>query len=261
MIFTEFGIPSWNIELGNIKTPSLTLDEIFTYINKAETPSLIAIDEFQSIALYPEKNTEATLRTYIQQTNNAHFIFSGSQQTMMNEMFVSAARPFYQSVSLMNLGAIDEEKYGEFIRHHFEANGRHIQEEAIHEVYQKFDGITWYIQKTMNALFAHTEKGETCLLEHVKKAIDEIVSENSESYSGILYQLSPSQKALLIAIGKEDKAKRITGQKFIQAHHLPSSSSIQKASQALQSKGLITGERGVYEIYDKFMKLWIRSEY
>lgn len=48
--------------LGNPKT---TLDEIFAYLSNAEKPCLVAIDEFQQITNYADKNVEATLRTYI----------------------------------------------------------------------------------------------------------------------------------------------------------------------------------------------------
>ena len=92
--FDETGNPSWNLEMGDIKSPSVTLDEIFSYLKKADRICLIAIDEFQVIAKYPEKNIEATLRTYIQHCTNACFIYSGSQRHMMGEIFTSPSRPF-----------------------------------------------------------------------------------------------------------------------------------------------------------------------
>ena len=49
------GRKGWNLEMGDIKTPSITLDEIFYYLEKADKPCLVAIDEFQAIAKYPEK--------------------------------------------------------------------------------------------------------------------------------------------------------------------------------------------------------------
>jgi AAA+ ATPase superfamily predicted ATPase len=91
------GQPSWNLEIGDIQTPNVSLDEIFQYLASADKPCIVAIDEFQTIMDYPEQNVEALLRTYIQNCNNAWFIFSGSKRHMMGEMFTSPARPFYQS--------------------------------------------------------------------------------------------------------------------------------------------------------------------
>ena len=113
------GMPQWNLELGDIKSPDTTLDEIFHYLAVSDKPCIVAIDEFQQVAQYPEKNAEALLRTYVQHCNKAHFIFAGSQRHLMGEMFISPARPFYQSVSILHLSAIDKHKYMEFAQHHF----------------------------------------------------------------------------------------------------------------------------------------------
>lgn len=53
------GLPSFNIDLGDIEKPELTLEEIFTYLEHADKPCIVAIDEFQQIHKYPEKNIEA----------------------------------------------------------------------------------------------------------------------------------------------------------------------------------------------------------
>lgn len=59
--------PTWSLGLGDISNPTTTLDEIFSYLNQADKPCLIAIDEFQQIVKYPNGvNIEAMLRTYIQ---------------------------------------------------------------------------------------------------------------------------------------------------------------------------------------------------
>ena len=95
--------PTFSLELGDIDRPEYTLDEIFVYLAKADKPCIIAIDEFQQIAKYPEKNIEALLRTHIQKINNCHFIFAGSERHMMQNMFVSASRPFYHSADMLEL--------------------------------------------------------------------------------------------------------------------------------------------------------------
>ena len=257
--FDVQGLPSWNVELGDIQTPSLTLDEIFAYIEQAEKPCLVAIDEFQSISYYPEKNVEATLRTYVQQCNNARFVFSGSERSMMGSMFTSAARPFYQSVSVMNLGVIAEDKYAAFIRHHFEENERRIAEDSIHATYEMFDGVTWYIQKVMNYAYSITDKGDNFDSVQLNKVIDSIVEENSEIYKNLLFMLTPVQKQLLIAIGKEKTATGITGRQFIKKYSLASASSVQKAVAALQDKQIVTNEQGTYQVYDRFLSMWLRK--
>ena len=108
--------PMWSVGLGDIENPTVTLDEIFSYLANADRQCLVAIDEFQQIAHYQDvANVEALLRTYVQKCNNATFIFAGSKRHLMAEIFISPARPFYQSVMIMNLAPISEEKYVEFV--------------------------------------------------------------------------------------------------------------------------------------------------
>ncbi|MGN1236066.1 MAG: ATP-binding protein, partial [Bacteroidaceae bacterium] len=113
------GQPVWGLGLGTLQNPETTLDEIFTYLNEADKQCLVAIDEFQQITNYNDKRVEALLRTYIQRCTNAHFIFSGSHRHIMAEMFTSPARPFYQSVILMNLKPLDTDKYNKFATEKF----------------------------------------------------------------------------------------------------------------------------------------------
>lgn len=91
-----------------------SLKRIFEYMKASGRRCYVAIDEFQQILSYPEKGTEALIRSYIQFLPNVYFIFSGSRQHMMEEMFLSANRPFFQSSMVMSLQPIDEAKYLSF---------------------------------------------------------------------------------------------------------------------------------------------------
>lgn len=257
--FDYTGNPSWNLEMGDIKAPVVTLDEVFQYIEHADKPCLIAIDEFQVIAKYPEKNVEALLRTQIQHCNNATFIFSGSQRHMMGEIFTSPSRPFYQSTAIMDLKPIQEEVYCEFAQHHFSNNGKHIETDAVHNVFQRFEGITWYIQFVLNSLYSLTQDRETCTIDKVEIAIDNILAQLSFTYSSLLFQLPAKQKEVLMAICKEGKAKEITSSRFLNTYKL-TASSVQGAIKGLLDKDFVTYELGIYSVYDKFFEEWLKRQ-
>ena len=255
----DFGNPSWNLEMGDIKTPTITLDEIFHYLEQADKPCLISIDEFQVIAKYPESDIEATLRTHIQHCSNAKFIYAGSQRHMMGEIFTSPSRPFYQSTAIMELSPIDIDIYTEFIKKHFTENKKIITEETVQEVYQRFEGITWYIQFLANSLYAITAEGEECTVDKVNTAVDNILAQLNFTYSSLLFQLPPKQKEVLIAICKEGKAQEITSSKFLKIYKL-TASSVQGAIKGLLDKDFVTNELGVYSIYDKFFDIWLKKQ-
>lgn len=257
--FDFSGNPSWNLEMGDIKTPTITLDEIFHYLEQADKPCLISIDEFQVIAKYPESDVEATLRTHIQHCSNAKFIYASSQRHMMGEIFTSPSRPFYQSTAIMELSPIDIDIYTEFIKKHFTENKKIITEETVQEVYQRFEGITWYIQFLANSLYAITAEGEECTVDKVNTAVDNILAQLNFTYSSLLFQLPPKQKEVLIAICKEGKAREITSSKFLKTYKL-TASSVQGAIKGLLDKDFVTNELGVYSIYDKFFDIWLKKQ-
>ena len=254
-------MPTFNVELGDIERPEYTLEEIFQYLANADKPCVVAIDEFQQVAKYPEKNIEALLRTHIQKINNCNFIFAGSERHMMQEMFTSSARPFYNSADLMELKAIAPELYIPFVVGHFERRNRTIAPENVELVYNLFKGHTYYIQRTFNEAFADTAEGEECTMEIIKSAIDNMVASNDTIFREILSNIPEKQKTLLYAIAKDGEAEAITSAMFIKRHALHSASSVQSAAKKLLEKDYITCINKVYSVTDKLFAMWINKMY
>ena len=254
-------MPTFNVELGDIERPEYTLEEIFQYLANADKPCIVAIDEFQQIAKYPEKNIEALLRTHIQKIGNCNFIFAGSDRHMMQEMFTSSARPFYNSADLLELRAIAPEIYIPFVVGHFETRNRTIAPENVEWVYNLFKGHTYYIQRTFNEAFADTMEGEECTMEVIKSAIDNMVASNDTIFREILSNIPEKQKALLYAIAKDGEAEAITSAKYIKRHSLSSASSVQSSARILLEKDYITCINKVYSLTDKLFAMWINRLY
>ena len=252
------GNPSWMMSIGDITTPTTTLEEIFYYLEHADKPCIVAIDEFQQITHYGDERIEATLRTHVQQCTNTHFIFSGSQRHLMGQMFTSPARPFYQSVSIYNLPLLPEDKYVEFCVRLFEEYGKHLSQDVPHALYERFGGVTYYMQRVMNELFSRTLTDGICTAENIEEAIHYIILTSASTYEDLMYQLPEKQSLVLRAIAKEGKAQNLTSGKFIKRHGLLSASSVKSAVPALLDKGLITSDKGVYQVYDKFLEIWLQ---
>ena len=251
------GVPSWTLELGEIKNPSVTLDEIFNYIESAEKPCVVAIDEFQQITKYEEKNIEALLRTYVQNSRNANFIFSGSHRTMMAEIFVSPNRPFYQSVTLMSLDIIPEDVYFDFCKEKFNMASKELKKEVVTELYNMFDGVTFYLQRMMNEMFAATAAGGCCDIDSMTIALNKILDNSSYIYEDLLYQLPEKQSIALRAIARENKAEKIMSADFVCKYSLGSASSVMSAVNGLLEKGILTKDKSKYFVYDYFLKFWL----
>ena len=255
------GTPSLDLGLGDIQTPQTTLDEIFAYIEEADKPCIIAIDEFQQIGEYAEKNIEALLRTKIQRCHRAQFIFAGSKRHMMSNMFNSPSKPFYQSAISMGLEPIPVDIYSDFAMNLFEERGKHIEREVVEEVWRMFNGYTWFVQMMMNELFALTMPNGACTREMIDEARRNVIMSQENSYKDIMSQLPPKQKIVLQAIAKEGLAQNITSSKFIKKYNMTSASSVQAAVKLLLKNDLITQTDIGFRVYDFFLSEWLATGY
>lgn len=255
------GEPSFDISLGDIQTPQTTLDEIFAYLETADKPCIVAIDEFQQISNYEEKNVEAMLRTKIQQCKQTMFIFAGSKRHLMSNMFNSSSKPFYQSAICMGLDPIPLDTYTEFASHLFELRGKHVSKELTAKVYQQFNGCTWFVQMMMNELFALTGHDELCDIDKLETAEQNVIMTQESSYKDLLAHLASKQKLILQAISREGTAKNVTSSAFIKRYNLPSASSVQSAIKGLLKNDIITQKDDGYRIYDYFFAHWLAKDY
>ena len=233
-----------------------TLKSVFSHLNGLGKPVYMAVDEFQQITEYPETGTEALLRSNIQFIHHVNFIFSGSKKHLMEEMFCAPNRPFYQSTQLMNLEPLQEEIYYDFARKFFEAKKGSFSQQVFHDIYQRFDGYTWYLQAILNRLYEQGKKVETD-----NQAVDAIlfhVNALAPHYQMLTSFLTDNQFSLLKAIARAELVEQPLSNEFIKRFELPSTSSVKSALSVLVNKDLVYQTTKGYIIYDRFLGLWLK---
>lgn len=249
------GLPQTSIDITSANEES-TLKEVFNYLASSEKRCYIAIDEFQQITEYPEKGVEALLRSYIQFLPNVNFIFAGSKKHIMQKMFTSSTRPFYQSTQILNIGEIERQEYANFAIENFAKKNLKISEDTFNTMYDRFEGHTWYIQNLLNRLYGY---GEEVNLESVEFAINQVVSEYSYSYIDLLNSLTASNVRLIEAIASEGCVKEIYAGEFISKYKLTGASSVSASLTKLEENEIVYKSENGYIIYDRFMSEWLRK--
>lgn len=259
------GLPSFDVRLGDIRSPEMTLSEIFNYLETADKPCICTIDEFQQIGKYPEKNVEALLRTHIQKMSNCRFVFAGSDRHTLENMFNSPAKPFYNSVEQMYLDCIDRQVYVGFMRKCFEESGRNVPDMICEYVYDLFEGHTYYVHQTLHNVYAYNDPEVPVTEELINDTVGDIIQDKEHSFLTQLSLLNYSQKETLIAIAKESEASEVTSAAFVRKHSLQSPSAVQNAIRNLLNLQMITyrqdGRTKVYSVSDRFLQMWIVRKY
>lgn len=251
----------FDLSLGEIVSPPDSLEEIFQYLESSETPCVIAMDEFQQIAEYPEHNVLELLRTQVQKCKHTWFIFAGSDRRMMEKLFNNPSEPFYMSCSPLFLDAIDYDKYLDFSQKHFNDAGKRLEENCFKRVYDLFEGHTWYVQRLMNELYAWTKPGEVADMPMMENALTFVIKTYARTFQEQISTYPEAQKQLLIAIAKEGNAELITSVAFCKKHAMKSPSTVQSALRVLHDKGIVSKIDNTYSITNRLLSIWLRMEY
>ncbi len=248
------GLPSVSLDIRPTEEEQ-TLKRIFEYMRQSGYRCYVAIDEFQQILAYNNKGIEATLRSYIQFLPNVYFIFAGSMQHLMEEMFTSANRPFFQSSQIMLLNNVDQAKYHAFANRFFQPQGRTISEEDFAYLYHHVDGITWYIQSILNRIYQYTD--HPIDPHFIDQIIRELVNEQEPVFQNYYASLTEIQASLLTAIAKEKIVTSPLSHQFISTYQLKATSSVRTALKALIDRQMVYAKPEGYVVYDRFFALWL----
>jgi AAA+ ATPase superfamily predicted ATPase len=239
------------------------IQSVLEYLEAYPQKVVIAIDEFQQILNYPEKNTDAFLRSIIQSLNNVRFIFSGSQQHLMTQLFADPSRPFYQSAGFLKIDKIKADVYESFIRHHFEKAGMTIGQETVNAMLHWADHHTYYVQLLCNRVYA-AASGEV-ESELWKAQAARLLQEQEIVFFKYRDLLTKQQWMLLKAIAHEGIVFYPTSKVFIGKYDLGSPATVLRSLQALTDKEMIYSDYSkegqlFYSVYDILFRRWMQSK-
>lgn len=253
------GAPEVSLGFADPEQYEYSLKGLFQFLDQQPQRILLAIDEFQQIANYPENNMEAILRTIIQNLRNVNLIYSGSHRHLLAEMFSNSKRPFFASTQSIYLQEIPYDKYADFIQRVFEKHRKNIGEEEVDFILNWTKRHTYYSQSLCNKVFA-LYKGKIKLSE-VHQAADLILQREEMVFYQYRRLLTDSQWNLLRAIAREDKLAKPTSGKFISKYDLGNSASVLRSLDALEKKEMIyrewKKEKGHYQVQDCFLSRWL----
>ena len=255
------GLPNFSFALKPDESKQ-SIEDLFSLLENGKNPVLFAIDEFQQILSYPETSVDAWLRSIIQKLNNVVFLFSGSQQHLMTDLFTNPSRPFFRSTQFLRLEKISGEVYADFIAHHFKKNSITISPGVISEMLNWADLHTFYVQLLCNRVY--TSRESTITTETWQSEARKLLKEQEYVFFGYREMLTIQQWSLLKAIAKEGTVSSPYSMDFISNHKLGNPSSVRRSMESLLSKELIykelsSNEEHYFGVYDVLFKRWIET--
>ncbi len=228
------------------------IEEIFQslFVLAKETNIVLAIDEFQQIALFKDKRIDAVLRKYMQEDYNISYIFLGSKRHILTELFMYKS-PLYEMATPMELLSIQDIDIYNYISKYIDINrstSNYITELA--------KGETKLIQHICHVLYRDYKKNTLINPSIIDKALIEILLSKSSSYNIIFDSLTlPQKKAFKIltsSINNYFKKETLHKYNILKT-------SLESAFKQLLKKELIDKEDGKYFVPDRAFELWGRE--
>src|SRR5207248_10453554 len=220
---------------------------------------VVVMDEFQQMLEYGSELVERKLRSVIQNHRGVSYIFLGSRKHLIQKMVLDKNRPRYRAGGHYPLGPIAEKEWQPFIRQHFVAAHKRIDERAIHEVCELTQGHPFYTQHLCHALWELCEPKQAVTPEMIRTAAKVLLNRETYAYTTLWESLTLPQKRFLKGLAVEQAGVKVFAGEFVTRYGLGSASNAQRAVEALLAKDVIDRDNGSFVISDRFFRLWIQS--
>ena len=250
------GRPSIDVMYHDRNQAFRSLEEIFAFLEKLAAPVVLAIDEFQEIRKYGEIPLEAKLRSFVQQSKNVNFIFSGSEHHIINQIFNEYNQPFNQSTRMIGLDKISKDIYSEFIQNLFDKRKKKVTLEIINHVLDISYQHTYYVQAICNYLYS-LNKSLDSIAKFDQLYLDYLL-EKKVFYAELPQRLTKQQFKCVKAFAKAGLVHAPTSGKFLEDSGVKKASSMQRIIKTLTEKQLIIREDKAYRLYDVFLEHYLK---
>lgn len=239
----------WDVSfMPLMEKASVALEDAMGLLQKITTPKnrlIIVFDEFQEVnEISPSLAKQ--LRAIIQHQEGMNYIFMGSQESMMNEIFEKKKSPFYHFGQRMNLKKIPYMDFFSYITSRLPDMENEEKEKIANEILQFTNVHPSYSQQLAAAtyniiVYGHTADNAVC------QAIRQQVEEHGLDYERLWISLKRTDRKILTLLAK--KVNPLTDRS------LPTSTAF-SAIKRLVKQGYVIKSTS-YELEDPFFGEWV----
>lgn len=228
---------------------NIILEDVMMLLEKVSSDDnrlVVVFDEFQTI-LEIEKGIDRQLRAIMQEQHKINYIFLGSQESMMTDIFERVRSPFYHFGQLMR---IDKIPYADF--HSFlEERLRPVSTEAS-QITSDILSFTfchpYYTQQLASTVWDLIKLGQKDK-NLVEAAITEIVRAHDLDYERLWLTMIKTDQLII--------SQLCLGYNPVQQRQLPTSTVTSSLKRLIQKGYIVRTEN--YDIEDPFFKRWVKE--
>ncbi len=223
------------------------IEDVFSLLQMLATEDdrlIVVFDEFQEIKSI-DKNLDRLLRSIIQLHKNINYLFLGSQESMMREIFEKKKSPFFHFGQLLNLDKIPYEDFKLYLydRLSFMDDADRVCDEILD--FTKCH--PYYTQQLASQVWEKGKNGEKENI--VEEAINRLLEFHDLNFERIWLNFNNTDKRILIWLANNNKPYTLLG---------IAQSTISSSLKRMLKDGYVI-KTTEYEVEDPFFRNWILS--
>lgn len=230
------------------------LEDVFNLLERVSSSKkrlIVVLDEFQEI-MNIDSSLDKYVRAIIQLHKRVNYVFLGSQESLMREIFEQKKSSFYHFGNMMILEKIGYEYLDSFIKKSFKkikANqliaGQILQVTKCHPYYTQRLGYSVWELLNRNAN----------VIDPVQEAISELIKVHDMDFERLWNRLNRTDMKILIGLASGNYLP--LGKNFANKFGYTAGSTIFSGLKRLMESGMVIKTENGYEIDDPFFARWI----
>ena len=239
------------------RTFESVFERLLALQRKIRRPVAIVLDEFQVIHTLGGESGEWHLRDVVQRHGDLSVICAGSEESLIREM-IGPKRAFYKMFELLYLGPLEEQHFAGWIE---EGLRRAVELEAdVGAAVVRLAGPRTQdvVQVARQLFFRGLNEKRPLGGADVAEAMEDLVDSEAPLIRTLWSELAPHQQDVLrvVALG----ADQIFSAEVRDRYGLPAASSVQRALDALLSRGVLVREGERIRFDSAFVRRWVERE-
>lgn len=238
------------------ETAQTVLEDVLNLIDRLGTDKskpIIILDEFQEIKRIGN-NLDRFLRSIIQHHSNVKYVFLGSQESLIRNIFEKKKSPFYHFGFLLTLDKIPCNEFLSYLTKYLKG----LTEENL-SISEKILRITnchpYYTQQLAFTVWELLYKNNK-IKNPVETAVTELMRYHDIDYERLWNTINRTDMKILIGMSISNSSP--LSDEFSKLHDTGASSTVFSSLKRLVEKGFLVKSSAGYEMDDPFFKEWIK---
>lgn len=230
-----------------------SLDFIDSFARKHKKQMICIFDEFGDVPKLDGKQIVKLFRSQLQTHKNTTYIFSGSYESVMNNIFTSRKSPFYQFARIIKIGYLEIKLLKKYFLQILSKEKIVLDQKYISSVLNFTKGHPYYSRLALQQIILSSRLYG--MVPTISELIKDLLSIELPYLEKVWGEVSSSKEEVEILLAITEKStglyERLKHQEL----------NIARAAKSLVGKGLVIKQGiGIYILSDPLFELWLKKE-